>query len=648
MHRDNEERNKIELIKKYDKAYEEGNPIVSDKEYDEIYYSLENKPDIINYEVVNSLEKIEHDHPMLSLDKTKDIEEIKAYFGESEVLGMLKLDGLSMSLTYENGKLIRAETRGNGKIGENVLHNAKVISSIPTELSIRSAETAGKIVVDGEVICKYDDFEAFKEDFANPRNFAAGSLRLLDSKECSKRNLTFVVWDCIEGFEYAKTLNDKLILLSILGFHTVPFFRLKGKDLYDKSISFLKDFATRYKYPIDGYVFKFNDCEEYKSKGKTEHHFKGGFALKEYDEEYETYLKDIEWKAGRGDILTPVAIFEPIELEDSTIQRASLHNLGMMENVLGKLPHEGQKIWVSKRNQIIPYIERAEKSNRVKEGRDIIEIPSYCPYCGRPTKIIPNGDVRFLVCDNPSCEGKIINHLEHFCSKKGLDIKGLSKKTLQKLVDWGWLSSIEDIFNLKKYREEWIIKDGFGILSVDKILKAIDDSRTTDLNSFICAIGIPLVGKAIVELLEKNGIDTYEDFRKATLKDLIKIDGIALAIGSNIVGFDYEEADNIYNKYMNIINKRKKEESENPNILKDVTFVITGKLKIFKNRNELSEKIKNAGGKVASAVSGKTHFLINNDSDSNSTKNKKAKELKIPILTEEEFLKKFFDFKEKK
>ena len=431
MHRDNEERNKIELIKKYDKAYEEGNPIVSDKEYDEIYYSLENKPDIINYEVVNSLEKIEHDHPMLSLDKTKDIEEIKSYFGDSEVLAMLKLDGLSMSLTYEDGKLIRAETRGNGKIGENVLHNAKIISSIPTELSIRSAETAGKIVVDGEVICKYDDFEAFKEDFANPRNFAAGSLRLLDSKECSKRNLTFVVWDCIEGFEYAKTLNDKLILLSILGFHTVPCFRLKGKSLYDKSISFLKNFATRYKYPIDGYVFKFNDCEEYKSKGKTEHHFKGGFALKEYDEEYQTYLKDIEWKAGRGDILTPVAIFEPIELEDSTIQRASLHNLGMMENFLGKLPHEGQKIWVINRNQIIPYIERAEKSNRVKEGRDIIEIPSYCPYCGRPTKIIPNGDVRFLVCDNPSCEGKIINHLEHFCSKKGLDIKGLSKKSLQ-------------------------------------------------------------------------------------------------------------------------------------------------------------------------------------------------------------------------
>lgn len=642
MYRDNDERDKVELIKKYDKAYEEGNPIVSDKEYDEIYYSLENKPNI-NFEIVNNLEKIEHEHLMLSLDKTKDINEVQSYFGDSEVLAMLKLDGLSVSLTYENGKLTRAETRGNGKVGENVLHNAKVISSIPTEIMIKSAKTVDKIVVDGEIICKYDDFETFKEDFANPRNFAAGSLRLLDSKECANRKLTFVAWDCIEGLDYAKTLSDKLSLLTILGFCTVPCFRIDydKKELYDKSVIFLKEFAERYKYPIDGYVYKFNNCEEYNSKGRTDHHFKGGLALKEYDEEHETYLEDIVWQAGRGDILTPVAIFKPIELEDSIIQRASLHNLGMLENVLGKFPHEGQKIWVSKRNQIIPYIERADKNNFNKEGKDTFEVPEYCPYCGRLTKISENGDVRFLICDNPSCEGKIINRLEHFVSKKGLDIKGLSKKTLQKLINWSWLSSLEDIFNLKEYREEWIMKDGFGILSVDKILKAIDESRTTDLSSYICAIGIPLVGKAIVELLEKNGINSYEDFRNLTLKDLIKVDGIALAIGTNIIDFNYEEADNIYNKYINIISKSK-ESNDNPNILKDITIVITGKLKLFKNRNELSEKIKSAGGKVASAVSAKTTYLINNDSDSNSSKNKKAKELEIPILTEEEFLKKFF------
>lgn len=369
----NEIRNLIEYLNQRTKEYDEGHPTITDTEWDEKYFKLKDLEDkfriiyndsptqSISYEVVNSLKKSEHNHSMLSLDKTKSIEEVASFIGKKESIAMLKMDGLTCSLKYSNGQLISAETRGNGLIGEDILHNAKVINSIPKYINY-----SDDLIIDGEVVCLIDDFEEFKEEYKNPRNFASGSIRLLDSKECAKRKLTFIAWDVIEGFDFIKTVSGKLKSIEKLGFSIVPFCFYPTKYADNSQVELmtiiehLKETANQIYYPIDGIVFKFDNIEYGRSLGQTSHHFKNALAFKFADDTMETELIDIEWTMGRTGILTPVAIFNPIELEGSIVSRASLHNISIMEEILGK-PYVGQKVWVSKRNMIIPQIEKAEK-----------------------------------------------------------------------------------------------------------------------------------------------------------------------------------------------------------------------------------------------------------------------------------------------
>lgn len=357
----------IDELNYYTKYYDIGQPKISDQEWDKMYFELvklENESDIyfedsptqrIDYQVVNELKKITHSHPMLSLDKTKDIEVIKSFVNNKECIIMSKMDGITCSLTYENGKLIQAETRGNGLVGEDILHNVLQINNVPNKINYKN-----KIIIDGEIICKYNNFKYFENEYKNPRNFASGSIRLLDSKESSMRNLTFVAWDLIEGgIDGIHFLDLKLKWLSSLGFSIVPYFIL-NKNNIEQDIEDIKTLSKINNYPIDGVVIKYNQTTEYEAAGRTDHHFKGGIAYKFYDEEYETTLKDITYEVSRNGILTPVAIFEPIDIDGTEISKASLSNLSILEDTLGQ-PYVGQKIWVTKRNQIIPKIERAEK-----------------------------------------------------------------------------------------------------------------------------------------------------------------------------------------------------------------------------------------------------------------------------------------------
>ena len=473
-----EMRDLIEKLNHYTKLYDEGKSPISDKEWDDMYFhlkkleeetgiSLGNSPTIhIDYQVVNQLKKVKHNHPMLSLDKTKSEDEVVEFLAGHDGIAMAKMDGLTCSLCYEDGLLISAETRGNGEIGEDILQNIVRVKGVPIEIPFKD-----KLVVDGEVICTYEDFEDFSSTYKNPRNFASGSIRLLDSRASSQRRLTFVAWDCITGLDEYKNLSQKIIHLDSLGFIIVPFLVLpiNNSDKINHAISLIKDMAKNFSYPIDGIVFKYNNCEYYQSLGATEHHFRGGLAFKFYDEEYETNLKDIEWSMGKTGILTPVAIYDDVDTDDSIINRASLHNLNIMNQLLGK-PYKGQKIWVCKQNEIIPQVVRSE---RLDAALTYIDIPAKCSVCGSDTYVKDD----FLYCSNPNCDGKFINQLVHFCGKKGLDIKGLSEATLQKLVDWGWINNYQELFSLSNFRDEWIKKHGFGQKSVDKLLSTMEEVK---------------------------------------------------------------------------------------------------------------------------------------------------------------------------
>ena len=543
---------------------------------------------------------------------------------------MLKMDGLTCSLTYEGGRLVKAETRGDGEVGEDITHNALVIKNIPNRIPLKN-----KVIIDGEVICTYQAFEQFKDEYKNPRNFASGSIRLLDSKECSKRNLSFVAWDVIEGIN-AELLSEKLNALIDYNFDIACYELVSKETDCEETIKNLKIAAEDNLYPIDGIVFKYDSVAEYYKAGRTNHHFKGGLAYKFADDEVETKLLDIEWTMGRTGILTPVAVYEEIELGGTICNRASLHNISVRDNTL-KVPFYGQKIKVVKMNEIIPQIVWAEEFENPSDylGYDAIPAPEVCPVCGKPTKIKNNDGVKVLYCDNPSCEGKLINVLDHFCGKKGLDIKGLSKARIEDLIEWGWVSNIKDIFELDKYRNEWINKSGYGVTSVDKFLKSIKDSSNTTLDKFICSLGIPLIGStASKEIARKIG--TYDKFRQYIDDkfDFSEWEGFGDIMSQSLLKYDYTLADEIAKEYLTI--ELPKEENKNNNV-KGKTFVITGRLKSG-TRDQIKAKIEAAGGKVTGSVSGKTSYLVNNDVNSTTSKNATAKRLGVPIINEDTLL----------
>lgn len=641
MNKINEIKNLTELLNHYTKYYEQGNPLISDKEWDDLYFrlvELEKESNIylkdsptqsIFYKNVNSLNKVKHNHEMLSLDKTKDIEVIKAFVKNHDYIVMPKMDGLTCSLKYIDGKLISAETRGDGIEGEDITHNAFVIPSIPKVIPYTE-----ELVVDGEIICKFNDFQEFSGSYKNPRNFAAGSIRLLNSEECEKRKLTFVAWDVINDFEYCETLSQKLIKLIQMGFETVTFFPCRSTMEIEHWIEAIPKHANQDNYPIDGLVFKYDNCKEYQAAGKTDHHFRGGLAFKLYDETYETKLIDIEYTMGRTGVLTPVAIFEPVEIDGCEVTRASLHNLSIMEELFGTIcPEKNTIINTYKANQIIPQIK-----NVVAAGDGIpIHIPEICPICGGQIKQETLNDSTNLICINPLCEGKLINRLDHFCGKKGLDIRGLSKATLEKLIDWEWVKSYEDIFNLNKYKIDWINKPGFGEKSVSNILEAIEQGKNCSLDKFICALGIPLIGTVASKEIIKY-FPTWYDFIDAVENNyhFWDIPNFGIETHNAIKTFDYEEAKRIYDNFLNIEISYNEETQENT--LDNLSFVITGKLSNFKNRDELKTLIESKGGKVVGSISSKTSYLINNDVNSTSSKNISAKKLNIPIISEEQFI----------
>lgn len=633
------------------KLYDIGEPTISDKEWDDLYFELvklermtkyirsDSPTQKVNYyTTVDSLQKVEHSHPMLSLDKTKSMDAVASFLGKKPWIAMLKMDGLTCSLLYENGKLVRAETRGNGIIGEDITHNAMVIPSIPKRIPYKET-----LIVDGEIICKLDDFTEFANVYKNARNFAAGSIRLLDSSECAKRKLTFVTWDHIN--KTTNTLSEALSLLNDYGFTVVPYLTHNDIELKDCTDCF-NTIAKNLSYPIDGIVFKIDSVEDYEALGRTDHHFKGGLAYKFYDETYSTILRDIEWTMGRTGVLTPVAVFDTIDIDGSDVSRASLHNLSVMWETLkclpaavGLTPLKGQIVNVFKSNMIIPQISSSSIENLKDAMWEFIEIPTVCPICGGEVIHRTDNSSTVLYCINPSCEGKLINRLDHFCGKKGLDIKGISKATLEKLIEWNWIQNCSDIFKLHTWAEKWVHKPGFGIKSVQKILDAIETSRECELSQFIAALGIPLIGSTASKELTKV-FSTWNEFITAVESDyaFYQLPNFGYEMHSAIHNYDYSDAKLIAENYITF---KEIQNSINEQILNGQTFVITGKLNRFKNRDEISNLIVSLGGKVTGSVSKNTTYLINNDVNSTSSKNKTAQSLGIPIISEEDFIQTF-------
>lgn len=626
----------IEQLNYYTEMYDKGTPVISDKEYDKLYYQLEDEEEksgiiynnspthSIHYSKIDKLKEIKHEHLMLSLDKSQDLQDIKNFLKELEFVAMFKLDGLSCSLTYENKHLVRAETRGNGIVGEDILHNARIISNIPSTIPYDK-----RIVVDGEIICQKDTFLEFETEYKNPRNFAAGSIRLLDAAECKKRKLTFVAWEMIEG-PSVLAFSDKLDRLDGLGFTTVP--RIVSSNV-EQAVRILESVPQHKIYPSDGYVFKFNDVIYGKLQGRTEHHFKDAIAYKLYDDEYQSRVVDIEWTMGRTGQLTPVLIYEELEIEGNTYTRANLHNVSILKKLLGK-PYKGQQVFIYRANQIIPQVRSAQTNN--PDNVPTIEIIKKCPFCGADTYISKENESEVLYCSNFNCLSRVISRVDYFASKDGLNIKGLSTATIEKLFEWGWINKATDLFYLFKHRKEWIRKPSFGPASVDKILASIEEKRNTTLEAFITALGIPLIGKHVAKKIAKH-FKTYEDFREAVSDknyNFSILENFGEEKNKSLKTFNYEEAD----KIVKFLNFAQNSDSSLSDKLVNTVICITGRLKNFKNREALSKLIEEYGGKVTTTVSKKTTILINNDIESNSEKNTKAKSYGIPILTEEEFL----------
>ena len=650
-------RDLIYKLNYYTKKYDEGNPEISDKEWDNMYFELqdlenwtglyfEDSPtQKVIFQEVSKLNKVEHNHPMLSLAKTKEISEVESFLGDKAYICMAKMDGLTCSLRYLDGKLVSAETRGNGQIGEDILHNAIVVKNIPKKINYQN-----ELIVDGEIICTYKDFEPFAAEYKNPRNFASGSIRLLDSRECAKRNLTFVAWDIVKGFDeekensklltgyYNEKLSDKLLKADALGFTIVPFeVNLSEYKTIEQIMEVVKRSSSI--YPIDGLVFKYNDCDEYIAAGRTDHHFKGGLAYKFYDEEYETTIEDIEWTMGRTGLLTPVAILTPVDIDGTEVSRANLHNISVAHDILGGayFGWKGQKVWVYKANMIIPQISKAEKDD--ERTKEYFTLPHICPVCGGNVETRKEVDSEMLYCANPQCEGKLVNKIEHFFGKKGLDAKGISKATIEKLIDFGWVTRIRDMFDLSRHKDEWKSISGFGEKSISNILGAIETSRNCNLESVIAAAGIPLIGRTVAKDLAKR-FTSYGAFKENIEGsfDFSSLGGYGYEMNKSLKTFDYTELDYIVENYLNI--KEEKQEVYEKK-LQNLTFCITGKVSIWKNRDELSAFIENLGGKVTGSVSKNTDYLINNDVNSTSAKNNKAKELGIPIIGEQAYMDNF-------
>lgn len=643
-----------------DLYYNNSRPEISDFEYDNLFdelATLEKETGLVlttsptqtvGYEVKSNLTKVTHNHPMLSLDKTKEVNDVIKFLDGKDGVIMAKMDGLTCSLRYLNGELVSAETRGNGEVGEDILHCAKTIKNIPLKI-----ECLDEVIVDGEVIITYDDFEKINESlpegekYKHPRNLASGSIRQLDSSVAAKRNMKFIAWKLVKGWAVPddiagsmseNSFSDRLWLLYNLGFDVTPWAKIHhntSKDNIDELINQIKIITKNAGYPIDGCVFGYDDVAYGESLGATGHHLRSQLAFKFYDEVYETKLIDIDWTMGKTGVLTPTAVFEPVEIDGTTVERASVHNV----SILTKLDlHVGDTIEVFKANMIVPQVKRNISAEERKEP-DYIAVPSYCPVCEAYTKLVKENDSTVLICTNPDCSGKLLGRFTHFVSKKGMNIDGLSEATLELLISNSYIREFKDIYHLSAHSNELAQLPGLGAKSVEKLLQSIEKSREVKLENFICALGIPNIGLSASKTIAThfNGnlyavLDAYDQgFDWAQLNDFgaVMADSINMFLSGNIASV-YALANE-----MQFIECEKKEIADNPFMGK--VLVVTGKLNHF-TRDSINEKIASLGAKTAGSVSKKTDYLITNEA-SGSSKYKKAMDLGIPIITEDEFLK---------
>ena len=639
-----------ELVKELNLAsrayYQESREIMTNYEYDKRYdrllelekmtgVTLADSPSIhVGYEVLSDLPKENHESPMLSLDKTKDVSALQTWIGNHTGLLSWKLDGLTIVLTYRDGELFKAVTRGNGITGEVITNNAKVFKNIPHRIPYR-----GELVLRGEAVIKYSDFEKINASidsvdakYKNPRNLCSGSVRQLNNEITSKRSVFFFAFTLVRQNPDIETNSRKeqMEWLQSQGFETVEYKIVNKENIEDTVLWFSEHIKTN-DLPSDGLVLTFDDIAYSRSLGATAKFPRDSIAFKWADETEKTHLLEVEWSASRTGLINPVAIFEPVQLEGTTVSRASIHNVSIVESLQLGL---GDELLVYKANMIIPQI----SENLTRSGT--LEIPSLCPVCHQPTKILKENDVKVLTCPNPECEAKHIKRLTLFVSRDAFNIEGLSEATLEKFVQKGFIQSLEDIFHLDRYKDEIIAMEGMGEKSYTNLIQAIEKSKKIPTARFIYSLGISGVGLSNAKLICRYFKDNIQAIMSASEEDMTAIEGIGPVIARNFEAFfsnekSRKEADALLDE----IQLEKEEISEDSKIFEGKTFVITGSVHHFSNRNALKSLIESKGGKVAGSVSSKTHYLINNDAESTSSKNKKARELGIPILTEDDFLK---------
>lgn len=630
-----------DLVEKLNKAseayYKYDKPIMSDKEYDDMFDTLTAVEETIGIVMANSptrkvqgyvldgLKKVEHSKPMLSANKTKDIEDIRKFVGDNHFYASMKLDGLTTILRYENGEFKQGITRGNGAIGEDVTEACRFISNIPMKIPYKD-----KLELRGETVISWDNFnkinESLSEPYSHPRNLAAGTLRNLDLNVIKERHLSFIAFECVSDIRW----DDKYTVLDLLddmGFETVKRCRRDIESCIDKLI------PEEYEYPTDGVIFEIESRKISESLGATEHHENCRMALKWADELYETVLRDVIWQTSKSGLINPVAVFDPVDLDGAVTTRATLHNISYIEDLeLGI----GDTIQVYRANMVIPKVhDNLTRSNTLM-------LPKKCPCCDGDVKIQDSGNSKSLICTNSDCTAKLLGKLIHFCSRDAINIEGMSEATLELFVDRGWVKSFKDIYNISEDMVDSLMYNtvGFGKRSVEKLLAAIEKSRTTTLSRFLYSLSIPLVGRTASKTIERHCrtfcglISCYlTGFRWETL------DGVGFEIAVSLDKYLKEHYEEIVELSKEFVFEEIKSDvrSANSSVAGKV-FVITGSVSHFKNRNELKEHIENAGGKVTGSVTSKTDYLINNDINSGSSKNKTAKKLGVPIITEDEII----------
>lgn len=625
--------------------YQEDREIMSNVEYDALYDTLSaleketgivlaDSPTVnVGYEAVEQLPKEEHERPMLSLDKTKEREALREFIGEHPTLLSWKLDGLTIVLTYENGELIKAVTRGNGIVGEVITNNARVFKNIPLKISFK-----GRLVLRGEAIITYSDFEKINETigdadakYKNPRNLCSGSVRQLNNEITAKRNVRFYAFSLVsaEGVDFRNSREVQFRWLNEQGFEVVEYRKVTAETL-DEAMDYFAEAVTTNDFPSDGLVALYDDIAYGESLGTTAKFPRNAMAFKWADEMRDTRLLEIEWSPSRTGLINPVAIFEPVELEGTTVSRASVHNISIMKELKLGI---GDTIRVYKANMIIPQI--AENLT----GSGNAPIPHNCPACGQETIVKKENDVECLFCVNPGCPAKKIKSFGLFTSRDAMNIDGLSEATLEKFIARGFIHDFGDIFEISRYKDEIVEMEGFGQKSYDNFMESLERAKETTLPRVIYSLGIANIGLANAKVICRHFDNDLDRIRHASLEEVSDIDTIGPVIAGNLVAYFKDEDNNRRLDHLMSFLHIQEDSPKQEQIFEGMNFVITGSLVHFGNRSEAKELIESLGGKVTGSVTKKTNYLINNDIQSNSSKNKKARELGIPILSEEDFRK---------